>query len=339
MVTLSLPAGYTIRPVVPEDAEAVIALLGANAAAMGDPLENTLEDILREWADPDLDLERDSKVVFTPDGRLIAYSLLWSKGRSMLPVVEVFLHSSEWETDTFTEPALFAWAENRARENLAEVPPETRVAIHAFSDARETRYLAIAEAAGYHPIRHSFQMGITFDGPPEPPRWPEGFTLRIAEKEDDPQPVYDAFRDAWRDHFGSISGPYEERLEAWRHHWQENFAPGLWFLGMDGDTVAGLCLCEPSFGGDEGIGFVELLAVRRAYRRRGLAEALLREAFVTLNAAGKHSVLLYVDGESLTGATRLYERADMTARKRFTRVEKELRPGIDPSAHVADPAS
>ena len=338
MVTLSLPDGYTMRPLAREDAEGMIALLGANAAAMGDPLENTLEDVLREMADPDLNLAHDTRAVFTPDGRLIAYSVAWATGRPALPIVEVFLHSSEWETDTVTERVLLDWAEDRVRENLASLPPDMRVAMQAFSDVRETRYLAILADAGFRSIRHSFQMGITFDSPPEPPRWPEGFTLHVAQ-EDDVVPVFDALRDAWRDHFGYIEEPYDERLAAWRHHWQETFAPGLWFTGMAGDTVAGLCLCDPSFGGDEGTGFVSILGVRRAYRRRGLAEALLRHAFVTLYAAGRRSVLLYVDGESPTGATRLYERAGMTARKRFTRVEKELRPGIDPSALVADPAS
>ena len=53
------------------------------------------------------------------------------------------------------------------------------------------------------------------------------------------------------------------------------------------------------------------LAVRRPWRRRGLGEALLREAFVALGAAGKRRAGLGVDAENTTGAVALYKRVGM----------------------------
>lgn len=328
-----------VRPAVREDAEAVLALLHANSLAISGEIDQSLTDLFEEWDDPELDLARDSRLVFAPDGRLIAYAVLWSKSRAALPFADIFLHVSEWATDTITEPALLAWAEERARENIPDLAPELRVAVRVYCDSRETRLLNILEAQGYSAIRHSFRMGITFDGPPDPGAWPEGFTLRVAEKDDDPLPALDAFLDAWRDHFGYLEVPYETRLEAWLHHWRESFAPGLWLLAMDGETVAGLCLNLPRYGEDEANGFVEIVAVRRAYRRRGVAEALLRRSFAALHAAGKTTVYLYVDGESLTGATRLYERVGMSVTSRYILNEKELRPGLDPSTSEAGVAS
>lgn len=104
---------------------------------------------------------------------------------------------------------------------------------------------------------------------------------------------------------------------------------------MDGDTVAGISLCMPEFGGNEQLGYVQVLGVRRACRRRGLAEALLRQSFVEMAAMGKTGARLHVDGSSLTGATRVYERAGMHVKNRYTLYEKELRPGIDPSTTEA----
>ena len=330
-MTPQLPAGYTARPAVREDAEAVVSLLHAYSLAVSGEIENSLKGLLGEWNVPDLDLARDSLVVFAPDGRLIAYSVVWNKSHPVLPFVNVFLHASEWDRDTTTCSFLLAWGEARTLENLPQIAPEQRVALRGFCDPRDGQFLAALTAAGFQPIRQSFEMAIDFDEPPKSSAWPEGFTLRIAEPDDDPLPVLDAFRDAWRDHFGYIERPYEESLESWRYHWAHAFQPGLWLLGMAGDTVAGLSLCLPEIGGKVERGYVQTLAVRRAYRRHGLAEALLRESFVRMAQMGKTGSRLSVDGASLTGATRLYERVGMHVHNRYTLFEKELRPGIDPS--------
>jgi ribosomal protein S18 acetylase RimI-like enzyme len=57
--------------------------------------------------------------------------------------------------------------------------------------------------------------------------------------------------------------------------------------------------------------------------------ALLRQAFVTFQQMGRAGVGLGVDASSLTGATRLYERAGMRVVLRFDMYEKELRNGIE----------
>jgi ribosomal protein S18 acetylase RimI-like enzyme len=59
-------------------------------------------------------------------------------------------------------------------------------------------------------------------------------------------------------------------------------------------------------------GYVWAIGVLRRGRRQGLAPALLTRAFAGFAAAGRPHVTLDVDAESLTGATRIYERAGMT---------------------------
>ncbi len=85
---------------------------------------------------------------------------------------------------------------------------------------------------------------------------------------------------------------------------------------------------------DPKIGWVESIGVRRPWRRRGLALALLHHSFLTFYHRGQESVGLSVDASSLTGATRLYEKAGMHVVRRLDNYEKELRPGTDISVQA-----
>jgi ribosomal protein S18 acetylase RimI-like enzyme len=101
----------------------------------------------------------------------------------------------------------------------------------------------------------------------------------------------------------------------------------LWFVAWDGEELAGYVGAQERSREDPSRGYIPLLGVRRPYRRRGLGEALLRTAFAALSARGRKGVELHVDADSVTGATRLYERVGMSAHPRFATWEKELRPG------------
>ena len=76
-------------------------------------------------------------------------------------------------------------------------------------------------------------------------------------------------------------------------------------------------------------GWVGTLGVLRDYRRRGLAEALLRESFGAFWRSGERKVVLGVDAQSLTGAVRLYERVGMRSVRQWDSFSKELRAGRD----------
>ena len=72
---------------------------------------------------------------------------------------------------------------------------------------------------------------------------------------------------------------------------------------------------------------MEVVGVRRAWRRRGLGLALLRHAFGEYRRRGVRKVGLSVDAESVTGAPRLYERAGMRLQTGYVVYVKEIRPG------------
>ena len=150
--------------------------------------------------------------------------------------------------------------------------------------------------------------------------------------------MLDAVIDAFRDHWGFVEKPYEEEKERWLH-WIESdksHDPALWFLALDGEEIAGMSLCFRHAPGQPDTGWIETLGVRRPWRRRGLGLALLQHTFREYYLRGIDKVALGVDAQSLTGATRLYEKAGMHVAHKSNTYEKELRSGEDLSTQSVE---
>jgi hypothetical protein len=62
--------------------------------------------------------------------------------------------------------------------------------------------------------------------------------------------------------------------------------------------------------------------------------ALLLHSFNEFYRRGSRKAGLGVDASSLTGATRLYERAGMHVARQYDSYQKELRPGREPSTET-----
>ena len=82
------------------------------------------------------------------------------------------------------------------------------------------------------------------------------------------------------------------------------FDPALWFIAEESGEPAGICLCRPEWGADRTLGWVNVVGVRRPWRRQGLGLALLLHAFGELYQRGIERVGLGVHGENPTGAPR-----------------------------------
>ena len=64
------------------------------------------------------------------------------------------------------------------------------------------------------------------------------------------------------------------------------------------------------------------LGVRRPWRKKGIGLAILHRIFGEFYSRGVRIVGLGVDAESLTGATRLYQRAGMSVKNHYVRYER-----------------
>jgi GNAT superfamily N-acetyltransferase len=121
-------------------------------------------------------------------------------------------------------------------------------------------------------------------------------------------------------------------FDRWLHDYQTHpgYDRGLWFLAVDGDDIAGGVICERFTSEEPDCAWVDDVAVRRPWRRRGVALALLLHAFGVLYGRGIRKAALTVDSNSPTRATGLYERAGMQMERSIDVFGKEVVPAANP---------
>ena len=95
-----------------------------------------------------------------------------------------------------------------------------------------------------------------------------------------------------------------------------------WFLAVAEGCIIGVALCNYRVES----AWINMVSVRREWRRNGIATALLYHVFGEYYRRGKLTVGLGVDSQSLTGATHGYEQAGMHATLVFSTLQKVLRP-------------
>jgi GNAT superfamily N-acetyltransferase len=286
------------------------------------------EELRNFWTTPDLKMEDNLRVLVTPEGRIVGYTeTTMLDPQPVHPYMWLRVHPDYLDTDV--PERLMSWAVERSKAALDLCPPELRVSIQTFLYAEAKPLEPLFEKYGFGVIRYSFMMKVDLAEEPAEPQWPAGIELRPFVRERDLEAVYRAYDEAFSDHYGYIKRPFEVGLKRFSHMLLEDNAhdPDLWFVAWDGDQVAGASLCFKFASEDPTMGWLELLLVRRQWRKRGLGKALLLQTFRAFRDRGMKSTGLGVDGSNLTGALRLYESAGMKVAQQYSRYEKELRPG------------
>lgn len=329
-MTTTLPAEFTVRPATMADLETAVALFNAASLAQTGREEFNVADIRSEWQTEDFHLDRATRVVVAPNGELAGYVEVWDT--SAVPVSPwVWGRVAPQYEGLGIGTFLLAWAELRCGEALARVPATARVVMRAGALSTHEPSKALLAGYGLTPTRSFWTMHIKLDEEPAAAVLPPGIRIISLPDRNDLRAVCRATTDAFRDHWGFVEKPEEDELRHWQQ-WVTHdhlFDPTLWFLAMDGEEIAGVSLCRTSSYEDPEMGWVNTLGVRRPWRRSGLGLALLQHSFGALYQRGRRKAGLGVDADSLTGATRLYEKAGMYVARQFINYEKELRPGVD----------
>ena len=323
---------YALQPAALEHLEATVDMFNAWAQEKFGAADYNTVDLANEWQVPGFDLSNDARLALSPEGRVLGYIDAWDVDEPHTRV-QFFGHVHPEYTGLGIGAALMEWGQQRARQALLKAPAEARVTMTAFCLSTDQQAQALFLKQGFKFIRHSLTMLIDFAEAPVAPDWPAGIAVRTMQMGQDERRVVQAVRDSFQDHFGYVEHPFEDELALMTHFWRNDptFDPGLAFLAMDGEQVAGISLCRPSAHHDPDLGWVNTLGVCRPWRRQGLGLALLQHSFQALYALGRRRVGLGVDAESLTGATRLYLRAGMRSdpARQYSQYEKELRSGVE----------
>lgn len=286
-----------------EEAPAIRALLEEHAlAAFGEP-ELSEEEVRGWFSMPKLWIQ-----VAERDGRIVGYLDVASEEGGRFNVDARTL-------DPEVAPILVAAAEEHARGKA------DGAVLRGYIQGDEPVLRSGYEAAGWQPIRYSFQMRIELGDDLPEPVWPEGLTSRNFRPGEEER-VYEAHMDAFADHWDFRRQPIED----WGHYTvrHHNFDPSLYWLVEDGDELAAISLNSWHHSGDPRFGWIGVLGVRPSWLKRGLGTALLQHSFRDFRGRGATRVGLGVDAENTTGAVRLYERAGMRAVRRDDTYEKTL---------------
>lgn len=268
----------------------------------GDPLSPTEAET---WlGTPSLDLDLDLRVAVA-DGEIVGFAdvfdpagtgeVLWCDVRADLAHLEAL-------------PALLDFVETRSAERAA---PGAKVTVTCPERAAALR--EALESRGWAFERFALRMLAELGGEMPEPDWPEGIDVRAFRAGEDGHAVHEVQQETFSDldNFAPLT------FEDWQHFaFADPFDPELWFLAEEEAELQGISLCFAGRGGDQELGWVAVLGVRRPWRGRGLGLALLRHSFLELRDHGMKRVGLGVDAQNVTGAVRLYERAGMEVERR-----------------------
>lgn len=314
----SLPVGITIRPATLTDVQAVTDLLNECAKHDIGVADTSVANKLGIWQSPTFNVETDATLAFTPANQLVGY-LEFETDTDLLNdyFVDVYIHPAF--VDQGIGDHLLQLAENRVEQNGAKNQP---VSLQTACWSIDESSKRLFETNDYKLIRHFWMMEIKIEQPP-PPVLPEGITIRTFVQGQDEQLTWQIREQGFADMWGFNPQTYE----LWEHQFIKsatNFDPSLWFLAFEGDTPIAMCLNFPNRTEDPELGWIKSLAVLRPWRKRGVAMALLQHTFAEFYRRGRPRVGLAVDGSSLTGANRLYERAGMKIYRQTNVYEKQF---------------
>ena len=204
---------------------------------------------------------------------------------------------------------LLRWTEERQRKVAGE---QIDIGPHLCQVEVQDSEQGVAElllGAGYSVARRWYQMTRPLaDAIPDAPL-PAGLEVRPALPAQYRQ-IWAADVEAFRDHWGFAEPPAAAYAE-----WLEDpvaMMADLWQIAWDGDQVAGQVrsFINHKENAEQGRlrGYTECISVRRPWRRRGLAQALILRSLRQLQELGMTEAALGVDTENVSGALRLYER-------------------------------
>jgi mycothiol synthase len=286
----------------------------------------TLDQIKLNYAtlvncDPTRDL-----VIAEVDGEVVAYArVFWN---------DLVEGGRSYENFGFVDPtwrrrgiggAMHRHNEARLREIAAEHPDVSPKLFGSEGVDTDAGNAALLLGDGYKAARYFYDMVASSLDEVVAPPMPDGIELRPATR-DQYRTIWLAAAEAFRDHWGQ-----PEWVEA---DWErfdadpDNEDASLWRIGWAGDEVAGVVTTNVQFAENEEFSrarvYVSGVSVRRPWRRRGLARALLAGSLVAAREAGYTSASLGVDTDSPTGATALYTSLGFAPEKTFTSYRKPM---------------
>lgn len=293
----------------PEDFPGMVAVYDASRPVDGLEMPLTVDHLARWFAHMDqCDPSRDM-IVAEVGGEMVGYG----RGRWFREPSGTFLHeltghvAPAWRRRGIGR-AILRWTEERQGQVALDQPKDVahELFVETYDSTQGLAELLLGE--GYARVRNWYVMTRPLAGEIAEAPLPQGLEVRAATP-DHYRRIWDADIEAFRDHWGFAEPPGSAYAE-----WLEDpvaMVPALWQIAWDDEEVAGQVrsFIDHRENADLGRlrGYTEYISVRRPWRRRGLARALIMRSLRVLQAEGMTEAALGVDTENVTGALHLYE--------------------------------
>jgi mycothiol synthase len=329
------PEGISWRPMSADDVDALVELQSLVADADHPEYRSSREEIAMSLGFSYVDVTRDGIVAVDADGRLAAegHAIVKPDDES---VVRADI-SGAVRPDLRRHGIggrLLDWQIARATAALAtaqpaehvEGPVPTRMTTEISTDSAGG--VALLESRGLAVSRYFVEMhrDLAADLPEVPV--PDGLRLVPVTRE-----LWERTRQAKNDVFRDHWGSEPVSAERWEAFLSLPTARGdLSVVAVTDDdedaVVAGFAMAEVYPDHWEAAGYtsayIGLVGVRREFRGRRLAQALLSAALAGFRAEGLQRAVLDVDSDSPTGALDLYEHLGFTQASRSAVYEREV---------------
>jgi ribosomal protein S18 acetylase RimI-like enzyme len=217
--------------------------------------------------------------------------------------------------------AMLHWVEDRFRSLAAAQHPNEKGELAANASSTEKEATALLLQEGYRAGYTVLELGLDVSLPLPTDSLPAGIDVRPVLPEHY-ELIADCIGEAYQHEY--VGGRFQEdydpaayaaRLRAPKHD------PTLWQVAWADDQVVGQALSIVQNGRGE----VFEVSVRPAWRRRGLARALLSRALHVLRERGIEVIRIGTVSEFRTRAKDLYHSAGFRLLKEFPRYRKPMR--------------
>jgi mycothiol synthase len=292
-VALELPEGLTARPLDMPDARAVYEVAARQEQHDLGKVEIEVADIVSDWQRPSFDIAGRTLGVFDGDV-LVAYAEVSRSGRGDAAVDPSYRRRGLGTT-------LAGWMRAHTKElGGSEIGAPVRVGSPGDQ---------LLEKLGYRVRWTSWVLSLPEGRQIQERELPYGYAIRAAEPADHPA-AWQVLEDAFLEWSVREREPYDDFLASTIE--RPGFEP--WNLRVVTDDTGAIvgCALVIMFGDPALEAFIDKLAVRRDQRRKGLAQALLIDAFEQGREHGATRSALSTD--SRTGALDLYLKVGMEVR-------------------------
>ena len=270
----------------------------------------SVEGVAQTWKYPqNFDPTKDA-VVVERDGAVVGYgNVTWRQKPSNL---RIYTHNAfllpKWRIDNLRRE-MVRLNEHRLQMIESKHPDNLRKFFEAYANSEPNDWKAILETEGYRASWFLFGMlRSNLDDIPDLPL-PKGVEVRPVSQED-LKKIWDSAREAFRDGREFTEEKWSEE-EYIRRNEAPTFDPELWQIAWEDDEVIGGVHNRIDKEENEALnrkwGHTEQIFVRRRWRNRGIAKALIAHSLRILAEHGMTEATLDVDTENPSGALRLYE--------------------------------